>query len=82
MKADIMSQPIVTVDVSGMLCAQALAVVAQAMGRVSLGEMVRVRCDAEDVRRDLLAWASDRGHDVHDDPSSMLRIERRHGSRL
>jgi len=72
-----MSQPSVTVDVSGMLCAQALALVAQAMGRVVLGETLRVVYDADDVRRDLLAWASDRGHIAHEEPSSTLRIERR-----
>jgi len=71
-----MSQPRATVDVSGMLCAQALAVVAQALGRAAGGETVRVRYDAEEVRRDLLAWASDRGHRIREEPPSMLCLER------
>jgi hypothetical protein len=66
-----------SVDVSGMLCAQALAVVARAIERVALGATMHVRYDAEDVRRDLVTWALDRGHGIHDEPPSTLRLERR-----
>ena len=77
MRAVIMEAvPSALVDVRQMLCAQALAVVAQAMGRIEMGEIVQVLYDTEDVRRDLLAWASDRGHRVDDRRAAMLHIER------
>jgi TusA-related sulfurtransferase len=53
-----------TADVRDMVCAQALARVAQALARLSPGETLEVRCNAADVKRDLLAWARERGHDV------------------
>lgn len=71
-----MSRPRASVDVSGMLCAQALAVVAQALGRAAGGATVRVRYETEEVRRDLLAWASDRGHGIREEPPSTLWLER------
>ena len=45
-----------------MLCAQALAAVARALSPLRTGNAVEVRHNAEDVKRDLLAWAADRGH--------------------
>ena len=54
----------VTVDVRDMVCAQALAVVAQALGRVQAGDAVEVLFNAEDVKLDLLVWAKDRGYSV------------------
>lgn len=47
-----------------MLCAQALALVAQAVERLSPGEQIRVLLNAEDVRHDLLVWARERGQGV------------------
>ena len=65
------------VDVSDMLCAQALARVAQALARVAPGETLAVRYNAQDVKRDLLVWSSGLGHRVSEPEPSTLRIERR-----
>lgn len=56
-----MSQSLTTVDVRDMLCAQALAVVAKAAERLQPGESLEMLYDTDDVKRDLLAWAKDRG---------------------
>ena len=66
-----------SVDVRDMLCAQALAIVAQAVERLKLGEHLELLYNAEDVKHDLLVWAKDRGHVVHEFGSAVLRIERR-----
>jgi len=58
-----------------MLCAQALALVAQAVERLRLGEQLHVLLDAEDVRHDLLVWARERGHGMRVEDASVL-IER------
>ena len=55
-----MEDRLTTVDVRDMLCAQALAVVAQAVTR-SAASSLRVLFNAEDVRRDLTVWARERG---------------------
>ena len=65
------------VDVSDMVCAQALAVVARAMGRVAAGQPVEVRYNAEDVRRDLLVWAREQGHAVQAEAAGVVRLARR-----
>ena len=65
------------VDVSDMLCAQALARVAQALARVGPGEALIVQYNAQDVKRDLLIWSSSLGHRVSEPEPSTLRIERR-----
>ena len=65
------------VDVSDMLCAQALARVAQALAQVESGEALAVRYNAQDVRRDLLVWSEHQGHRVSEPEASTLRIERR-----
>ena len=70
-----------TVDVREMLCAQALAVVAESVGRLSPGERVEVVFDAKDVERDLMTWASRQGHRAEASGPSRLLIERT-GSRL
>ena len=49
------------VDVSDMLCAQALAIVAQAVQRAPAGAPVDVSFNTEDVRRDLCIWAREQG---------------------
>ena len=51
-----------TVDVRDMMCAQALAVAAKALAGLPVGATATIVYNAEDVRRDLLAWAGDRGH--------------------
>ena len=53
-----------TVDVRDMLCAQALAVVAQAMASLRPGEILEVDVNAQDVQQDLLTWAHELGHPV------------------
>ena len=60
-----MSEPCAaTVDVRDMVCAQALALVGAAVRRLHVGQAVDVVYNAADVRRDLLAWAAERGHGV------------------
>ena len=66
----------VLVDVSDMLCAQALAVVAQAMSRVDPGVSIDVAVTAEDVQRDLLIWAREQGHDAVLAGPARLRLRR------
>ena len=63
------------VDVSDMLCAQALALVAQALSRVTPGEALAVRYTTQDVKQDLLIWADRLGHRVSEPEPSILRIE-------
>ena len=64
------------VDVRDMLCAQALAAVAQVLAPLQPGNAVEVRCNAEDVKRDLLIWAKGRGHAVRVTGQAVLRIEK------
>jgi hypothetical protein len=64
------------VDVRDMLCAQALAVVAQAAGRAADGPLA-VRYNAADVRRDLLTWAEQTGRLAEEPESGLLRLARR-----
>ena len=63
-----------TVDVRDMLCAQALAVVAQAVGRVKAGEAMTILYSAEDVKHDLLVWTQARGHHAVAVEQTVLRL--------
>ena len=63
-----------TVDVRDMLCAQALARVAQAMARAAQGEALRILYNADDVRRDLLTWAQERRITAQPDGEECLRL--------
>lgn len=72
-----MDAPRATVDVRDMLCAQALARVAQALEPCAPGEALDVRYNADDVRQDLLVWAQGRGYPVSVTVASTLRIEKR-----
>jgi TusA-related sulfurtransferase len=65
-----------TVDVRDMLCAQALAVVAQAVGKLAHGQSLLARYSASDVKHDLLVWARDQGHRVHEPGAATLLIEK------
>ena len=69
-----MDEPLTVVDVSDMLCAQALAQVARAMDQLAPGQALAVRYSADDVRRDLLAWAADRGHPATETDSRTLQL--------
>lgn len=51
-----------TVDARDMVCAQALAVVAKALAGLPARSFATILVNADDVRRDLLAWAADRGY--------------------
>jgi len=59
-----------------MLCAQALAVVAQAIDRVQIGDAIDVFSNADDVKRDLLLWARERGHPLREGGPGRMSIER------
>ena len=64
------------VDVRDMLCAQALAVVARAVESLNGEQRLEVLYNAEDVKRDLLVWAQDRGHRIEDAKHGRLHLGR------
>lgn len=66
--------PATELDVRDMLCAQALAQAAGAMARVPQGAALRIVYNAEDVRRDLIAWARDRRYAAQPDGEGALRL--------
>ena len=63
-------------DVRDMTCAQALAVVAKAMAQLADGAVLSVSANAEDVKRDVLAWARERGHRVGQEAPDTLTLQR------
>ena len=63
-----------TIDVRDMLCAQALAVVGRAAESLQAGEALDVVYNTEDVLRDLLIWARDRGYGSRPVSDTVLRI--------
>ena len=65
-----------TIDVRDMLCAQALAIVAQAVKRVRVGDTLQIVYDAEDVKRDLLAWAADQHQRITEAGQATLQLTR------
>ncbi len=73
-----MATPTITVDVREMLCAQALAVVAQRLGSLQAGQTAVVRYSTDDVQRDLLTWARDRGYGVDVAAPGTLHIRIEH----
>ena len=64
------------VDVRDMLCAQALAKVAQALARLAPGETLDVRYNTPDVKQDLVVWAASHGHPAAAHGAGILRITR------
>ena len=62
------------VDVRDMLCAQALAVVGNAIEPLKAGDALDVMYNTEDVKRDLIIWASDRGYDTRPVSDTALRM--------
>ena len=64
------------VDVREMLCAQALAVVAQAVDRLPSGGLLTVQYDAQDVRDDLGIWAHSHGHGFDVVDAATLQVRR------
>ena len=76
-QAGIMNRPNVTVvDVRDMLCAQALAVVSRAMAQLDTAGVLDVRFSAEDVKHDLLVWATDRHYDARETGANLLQFRR------
>ena len=61
-------------DVRDMLCAQALAVVAQALERGRPGAALSVRYNSQDVKHDLLVWARERGCTVREAGPDILQM--------
>ena len=59
-----------------MLCAQALALVAQAVGRLPRGSTLAVTYNSADVRQDVAAWARERGHRLTGVDAATLRLQR------
>ena len=70
-----MATPDATIDVRDMLCAQALAVVAQSIGQLRAGEVASVHYNTDDVKHDLLVWAHDRGHQIDVAAPGILQIQ-------
>lgn len=68
------------VDVRDMQCAQALATAGRAMQPLTRGAVLELICNAEDVRRDLVAWAQQVRHQVLSaavsDGDTKLRIQK------
>ena len=71
-----MSKPIVAVDVQDMLCAQALAVIAQALARLTTKQQLDVLLNTDDVKRDLLVWVKEGGHRARELSPGALRLEK------
>ena len=69
----------VTVDVRDMLCAQALALVAQAAERLAEGRRITVLYTTEDVKLDVITWARARGFTAEASHSA-LRLKRERAS--
>ncbi len=69
--------PAVTIDVRDMVCAQALMLVAQALTRIPHGGVLEVLTNTEDVARDLIVWATQRGDSITEVSAGILRITRR-----
>ncbi len=66
-----------TVDVRDMLCAQALAVVAQAMASLRPGETLEIHYNAQDVKQDVLTWAHGLGHPAEAPDAARLTLRKR-----
>ena len=78
MSAGIMGAPTTaSVDVRDMLCAQALALVAQAIERLRGGGILDVAYNADDVKRDLLIWARERGYPTDERRTNLMRLTKR-----
>jgi len=72
----IMGAPAAAVDVRDMTCAQALAVIAKAAAQLTNRQMLEVRYTTDDVKRDVLVWARERGHYIHDASPGLLTLQR------
>lgn len=59
-----------------MLCAQALALVAQAVAKLHSGDTLIVRYNTEDVRRDLVVWARAQQCGVQGRGAGLMQLQR------
>ena len=66
----------VTVDVRDMLCAQALALLAQSVDRLPIGRRAAILYTTDDVKLDVIIWARERGFIVSERSPGILRLER------
>lgn len=64
------------VDVRDMLCAQALAQIAQALDVVAPGQAITILYNAEDIKQDAIIWARERGHEAGPAAANRLTIRR------
>jgi TusA-related sulfurtransferase len=62
------------VDVRDMLCAQALAEIAQAAARLSSGQTLMITYNAEDVKQDAARWAHHQGYRLEEEGPASLRL--------
>lgn len=69
--------PDVVIEVQDMLCAQALAVVAQAASRLQLNQGLLIYYNSKDVGEDLLAWAHTRGYLTDSSNAHIMFLTRR-----
>ncbi len=72
----IMATSAAVIDVRDMMCAQALAAVAQAVGRLEDGAALVILYNAADVKHDLLVWARDRHLLIDERDDTALRLSR------
>ena len=54
----------IAVDVTGLLCAQALMVVMKAIKEIASGGTLDITFNSDDVQRDLSTWATELGHAI------------------
>ena len=71
-----MAERSTTIDVRDMVCAQALAVVAQAVERLPVDGAATILYNTADVQRDLIVWARDRGLSVNESTAGTLHVQR------
>lgn len=62
------------VDVRDMTCAQALAIVARAMSHLANEGRLDILYNAQDVKHDLIVWATDRGLQVSEGGPDRLQV--------
>ena len=65
-----------SVDVQDMTCAQALAVVAKSAAQLTGTGALEIRYNADDVKRDVLAWARSGGHLIQEVSPGLLTLHR------
>ena len=72
------SKTTLALDVKDLLCAQALMVVMKAVKEIDAGGTLEITFNSEDVKRDLVTWATELGHAI----VSVDDQDMQHGGRL